>query len=137
MKLAHFYINLPGTAREAFTYYAQVFQTKILAMQTFGETPFLDKVTPAVKDKIMHIQLPLTETVHLMGSDIVEGYSPPVPIGTNFNIMVVAQDKSEADRIFEALSQNGKVSPCQLGMLLGDHISVCAMINLVFPGWSV
>ncbi len=108
MKLAHFYLNFLGTCREAFTYYEKVFQTKIVALQTFGETPFAGEVPEAAKAKIMHVQLPLTDTVHLMGSDVVEGLSPEVPFGTNFNVMVVADDKAEADRVFKMLCDGGK-----------------------------
>jgi hypothetical protein len=40
----------------------------------------------AAKPKIMHAQLPLTEAVHLMASDVVEGFGPPVTFGSNFHI---------------------------------------------------
>jgi len=64
-------------------------------------------VPEAAKDKIMHVQLPITEAVHLMGSDVVEGFGPPVSFGNNFHISVVASDKAEADRVFAALSGSG------------------------------
>ena len=55
----------------------------------------------------MHIQLPITEAVHLMGSDAVEGFGPPLKAGNNFHVSVVANDKAEADRVFHALSGDG------------------------------
>jgi PhnB protein len=58
----------------------------------------------------MHVQLPLTDVVQLMGSDVVEGLSPPVPFGTNFDVMLVAQDKAEADRVFAMLAEGGEVT---------------------------
>jgi PhnB protein len=60
-------------------------------MQTFGDTPFMKNVPEGAKKKIMHAQLPITETVHLMASDNVEGVSPmPFKQGNNFNISIVA-----------------------------------------------
>jgi uncharacterized glyoxalase superfamily protein PhnB len=66
MQLVHVYLNFPGTTREAFQFYETVFGTKIAMMQTFGETSFMPNVPDAAKPKIMHAQLPITESVHLM-----------------------------------------------------------------------
>ena len=110
MKLVHIYLNFPGTTKEAFQFYETVFGTKIAMMQTFGETPFVPNVPDAAKDKIMHVQLPITDAFHLMGSDVVEGLSPPVTFGSNFHVCVVANDKAEADRTFAALSGAGSVT---------------------------
>lgn len=125
MKLAHFYLNFPGTAREAFEFYARVFRTDIAALQTFGETPWADRVPEAARDKLMHVQLPLTDVVHLMGSDVVEGMSPPVPFGTNFNVMVVAADKAEADRVFAELSSGGTVTMPIGNAPWGPYFGMC------------
>jgi hypothetical protein len=35
-----------------------------------------------------NLQLPITETVHPMGSDAVEGLSPPLKAGNNFHVSV-------------------------------------------------
>ena len=125
MKLAHFYLNFPGTAREAFRYYETVFGTKIIGIQTFGETPFAGTIPDAARDKVMHVQLPLTDVVHLMGSDVVEGLSPPVPFGTNFNVMVVASDKGEADRVFGLLSDGGVVTMPIENAPWGPYFGMC------------
>jgi PhnB protein len=107
MQLVHIYINFPGTTKEAFQFYETVFGTKIAMIQTFGETTFMPNVPEAAKNKIMHIQLPITETARLMGSDAVEGFGPPLKVGNNFQISIVADDKAEADRVFAALSGGG------------------------------
>jgi PhnB protein len=91
MQLAHFYINLPGTTKEAFRFYETVFGTKIAMIQTFGEAKFMPNVPDAVKDKIVH----------------VEGFGPPAVFGNNFHISVVGKDKEEADRVFAQLSSDG------------------------------
>jgi PhnB protein len=125
MKLAHMYLNFPGTAREAFALYEKVFQTRIASVQTFGEAPFAGPVPAAAKDKVMHIELPMTDRVHLMGSDVVEGLSPPVPFGQNFNVMVVASDKAEADRAFRLLSEGGEVTMPLGNAPWGPYFGMC------------
>lgn len=125
MKLAHFYLNFPGTAKEAFSYYETVFQTKIEMIQTFGETDFMGTMPEQAKSKIMHVQLPLTEVVHLMGSDVVEGLSPVVPFGTNFNVMVVAADQAEADRVFSMLADGGTITMPIGNAPWGPYFGMC------------
>jgi PhnB protein len=135
MQLVHIYVNFPGTAREAMTFYETVFGTKIVAVMTFGEAPFIPNVPDAAKDKVMHSQLPLTETVHLMASDVVEGLSPPVTFGNNFSISVVAKDKAEADRVFAGLSAGGRVNMPMGNAPWGPYFGMCS--DRFGIGWMV
>ncbi|HEX3777346.1 MAG TPA: VOC family protein [Polyangiaceae bacterium] len=125
MQLVHIYLNFPGTTKAAFQFYEQVFGTKISMIQTFGEASFMPNTPEAAKDKIMHVQLPITEAVHLMGSDVVEGLSPPVTFGNNFSVSVVANDKAEADRVFAALSGSGKVRMPLANAPWGPYFGMC------------
>ena len=141
MQLVHFYTNFPGNAQEAFHFYEKVFGTKILMMQTFGETSFMANAPEAAKNKIMHVQLPLTDAVHLMGSDCVEGFGPPLKPGNNFHISIVADDKAEADRLFAALSSDGgEVRMPLANAPWGPYFGMCAdrfgvqwMVSLTKP----
>ncbi len=140
MQLVHVYLNFPGTAEEAFRYYEKVFGTRITMMQTFGETPFIPNVPEAAKKKIMHAQLPITETVHLMGSDSDCGFGPPLKVENNFHVSVVAKDKAEADRAFASLSQGGKVTMPLANAPWGPYFGMCVdkfgvqwMVSLPHP----
>lgn len=125
MQQVHVYINFPGTTAEAFRFYETVFGTRIAMMQTFGETSFMKNVPESAKSKIMHAQLPLTESVHLMGSDVVEGFGPPVKWGNNFQVSIVAKDKEEADRAFAALSAGGSVAMPLANAPWGPYFGMC------------
>jgi PhnB protein len=125
MQLVHFYLNFPGTTEEAFRFYETVFGTRIAMMQTFGDTPFMKDAPEAAKNKIMHVQLPITEAVHLMGSDAVEGFGPPLKPGNNFHISIVANDRDEADRVFAALSGGGKVTMPLANAPWGPYFGMC------------
>jgi PhnB protein len=140
MQLVHIYLNFPGTTREAFAFYETVFKTKIAMIQTFGETSFMPNVPEAAKPKIMHAQIPITQDVHLMASDVVEGFSPPVTFGDNFQISLVADDKAEADRVFAALSAGGRVTMPLANAPWGPYFGMCAdrfgvqwMVSLPHP----
>ena len=126
MQLVHIYLNFPGTAKQAFEFYETVFGAKIAMIQTFGATSFMPNVPDAAKEKVMHVQLPITEAFHLMGSDVVEGFSPPVTFGNNFSVSVVANDKAEADRVFAALSgAGGKVNMPLANAPWGPYFGMC------------
>jgi PhnB protein len=125
MQLVHIYLNFPGQTEEALQFYASVFGTKILFKQTFGETTFIPNVPEAAKNKIMHAQLPITESVHLMASDAVEGFSPPLKVGNNFHISIVASDQAEADRAFTALSEGGRVEMPIANAPWGPYFGMC------------
>lgn len=140
MQLVHIYLNFPGTTREALQFYETVFGTKIAMMQTFGETSFMPNVPDPVKPKIMHAQLPITDAVHIMASDAVPGFGPPVSYGNNFHISVVANDKAEADRVFAALSAGGRVAMPLANAPWGPYFGMCSdrfgvqwMVSLPHP----
>ncbi len=124
MQLAHVYLNFPGKTEEAFHFYETVFGTRITMMQTFGDTRS-PNAPEAAKKKIMHAQLPITEAVHLMGSDSVEGFGPPLKPGNNFHISLVANDKAEADRAFAALSGGGAVTMPMANAPWGPYFGMC------------
>jgi PhnB protein len=125
VQLVHVYLNFPGTTDEAFKLYESVFGTKTIMRQTFGETAFMKGVPEAGKDKVVHAQLPITETVHLMASDAVPGFGPPLKVGNNFHVSIVARDKAEADRAFAALSAGGKVNMPLANAPWGPYFGMC------------
>lgn len=141
MQMVHVYLNFPGNTVEALRFYETVFGTRITMMQTFGEATFMGDVPAAAKAKIVHAQLPITPQVLMMASDSVEGLGPPLKVGNNFSISIVANDKAEADRAFAALSGGGGKATMPLanapwGPYFGmctDRFGVQWMVSLPHP----
>lgn len=141
MQLVHIYVNFPGTTDEALAHYEQVFGTKTTARMAFGEVEWMPDVPESAKGKVMHAQLPLTETVHLMASDHVEGVSPGAFVrGNDFHISIVAKDKAEADRAFERLAAGGAVRVPLANAPWGPYFGMCVdrfgvqwMVSLPHP----
>jgi PhnB protein len=140
VQLVHVYLNFPGNTDEALRLYESVFGTRTVVRQTFGEATFIPNVPEGAKGKVMHAQLPITDAVHLMASDAIPGFGPPLQVGNNFSISIVAKDKAEADRAFAALSEGGKVTMALANAPWGAYFGMCVdrfgvqwMVSLPHP----
>jgi PhnB protein len=126
------YLNFNGDCAAAFKFYERCFGGKIAFMQTHGDSPMAGQVPPDWRDKIMHATLQVGDAV-LMGSD-----APPPhyqkPQGLFVSVGVAMPE--EADRVFNALAENGSVQmPIQktfwsvrFGMLV-DRFGIPWMVN--------
>lgn len=100
------YLNFNGNCKAAFEFYAETFGGKITMMMTQGESPMADKVPAEMKDKIMHATLQMPGGASLMGADHPQGKQVQP---TGFCVSIQVKDAAEAKRLFEALSEGGKV----------------------------
>ncbi|MEW5675149.1 VOC family protein [Flavobacterium enshiense] len=105
------YLTFNGTCEEAFNFYRSVFGGDFAYAGKFKDMPPSGEfsISDADKEKIMHISLPIGNTV-LMASDTVEGCGNPVTFGDNFSVSINAESEEEATRIFNGLSAGGKVT---------------------------
>src|SRR5262245_60840739 len=102
------HLNFNGECKEAFDFYAKVLGGKILTSMTWGEMPgdACDQFPPETKKLIMHTALQVDNYV-IMGADSPPGrYEQPQGI----SVAIGVRDKAEAERVFNALSDGGKVT---------------------------
>lgn len=102
----HPYLNFNGDCREAFTFYHQVLGGTIEAMLTHEGTPAAEHTAPEWLDKIMHARLVVDGAV-LMASDVPPEYQTETK---GFAVSLHVKETAEAERIFAALSEGGKVT---------------------------
>jgi len=126
------YLTFNGQCEAAFKFYEQCLGGKIEAMMPHAGTPAEEHVPSEWLNKIMHARLAVGDEV-LMGSD-----APPdryeEPKGLYVSIQI--KDPADADRVFHALAENGKVTmPIQqtfwatrFGMLV-DQYGIPWMVN--------
>jgi PhnB protein len=126
------YLFFNGQCEAAFKFYEKCLGGKIEAMILHEGTPAADQVPAEWRKKILHARLVVGDQV-LMGSD-----APPdrfqKPQG--FSVSLGVKDPAEAERIFLALAENGKVRmPIQktfwaarFGMLV-DRFGIPWMLN--------
>lgn len=100
------YLLFNGQCQEAFTLYQKVLGGKIDSMLAFEGSPAAEQVPAEWRKKILHATLNLGDTV-LMASDCPPGhYEKP----QGFSVNIAVKKPEEADRIFRALSEGGKVT---------------------------
>ena len=99
------YLNFKGQCGEAFSLYERVLGGTIVGKMSFAESPMADQIPAEQRDWLIHARLVAGDVV-LMGSD-----APPdkyrAAAGTYISLQV--ETPSEADRIFGALAEGGRV----------------------------
>ncbi|WP_020533650.1 VOC family protein [Flexithrix dorotheae] len=106
------YLTFNGNCEEAFNFYKSVFGGEFPYVGRYGEMPPQEGIPPMTaeqKNKIMHISLPISKETTLMGSDTGGDWASNFKEGTNFSISINTDQIKEADRLFTALSEEGKV----------------------------
>ncbi len=126
------YLLFKGNCEEAFKFYEKSLGGKIEAMIPHAGTPAEQHVPAEWRNKIMHARLVVGDAV-LMGSDApLDRFEEP----KGFSVSLTINDPAEAERLFHALEQGGKVKmPIQqtfwsprFGMLV-DRFGIPWMIN--------
>lgn len=104
------WINFNGNAEESFTFYKSVFGgefTKIVRFKDLASADF--QVPDAEAEKIMHIALRMGNGNVLMGNDVPEFMGKVNERENRSKIVISAQSKEEAERLFNGLSTGGEV----------------------------
>ncbi len=110
MKKADPYLNFNGNTEQAFNFYKSVFGGEFTALQRFSDFKEGPEVPADAKNMIMHIALPLGGNNVLMGTDAPESMGFSITNGNNNHIIIEAESESEAEKLFERLSEGGKVT---------------------------
>jgi PhnB protein len=99
------YLFFNGQCEAAFKFYEKVLGGKVVVMMPHEGTPAAAQVPPEWLKKIIHARLAVGDKV-LMGSD-----APPdrYQETKGFSVSIGVDTPAEAERIFHALSENGKV----------------------------
>lgn len=104
------WINFNGNVEEAFTFYKSVFGgefTKIVRFKDLASAEF--KPSEQEENKIMHIALPIGNGSVLMGNDVPEFMGKVNERENRSKIVIGAETKEEAERLFNGLSVGGEI----------------------------
>jgi PhnB protein len=102
-------LTFPGTAEKAFEFYSSVFGVEIQDLIRYDDDSMKDHGIPQEdKNKLAYVMLKIGENI-LDADDTLKMNGPtPVP-GTMVSIVVRMNEKDEATRIFNKLSEGGIV----------------------------
>jgi PhnB protein len=131
------YLVFNGNCEEAFNLYKSVFGGEFIVFSRFGDMPPVEghpPITESVKDRVMHVSLPISKETILMGSDSNPAMAE-VSFGQNISLSVAADSKEEAEKVFNGLSAGGEVTLPMADMFWGAYFG---MLNDKFGnGWMV
>ncbi len=103
------HINFNGNAEEAFQFYQSVFGgefSRIIRFKDLASEEF--PVAEHEANKIMHIALPIGKNV-LMANDVPEILGRTNEEENRSKIVIAAETKEEADKLFNGLSVGGQI----------------------------
>src|SRR5215204_59416 len=119
------YLNFDRTTEDAFNFYKGVFGTEFTGpIARMGDVPPQEDqpgLPDADKNLVMNVQLPILGGHMLMGTDAPESMGFKLNQGNNVYICLDPDTRAEADRLFAALSEGGKVEMALTDMFWGDY----------------
>jgi PhnB protein len=102
------YLFFNGRSEEAAEFYKRAVGAKVEMMMRYKDSPDSPPpgmVPPGSENKVMHMSLTIGDSV-VMASD---GNCTGKPEFQGFSLSLTAKDAAEADRVFAALADGGKV----------------------------
>ncbi len=127
------YLSFEGRCDEAIEFYRSALGAEVTMLMRFKESPDPGMCTADNKEKVMHAELRIGETT-IMASD---GRCQGPPNFQGFSLSISVAHEAEAERLFTALSEGGKVemplartfwSP--LFGMVADRFGVSWLINV-------
>ena len=109
MALINPHINFNGNAEEAFNFYKSVFGGEFATIVRFKDISGPEfPVAENDANKIMHIALPIGKNM-LMANDVPESMGRVNEKENRSKIMISAESREEADKLFSGLSAGGTI----------------------------
>ncbi len=125
MALINPHINFNGNAEEAFTFYKSVFGgefARIIRFKDLASPEF--KIAEKEENKIMHIELPIGKCNMLMANDVPEFMGKTNENENRSKIVISAESKEEADKLFNGLSAGGSIEVPMADGLFGAYFGM-------------
>jgi PhnB protein len=124
------YLNFVRNTEEAFNFYKSVFGGEFTGpgFRRFSEIPQAEGMLPLAetdRNLVMHVELIITGGHVLMGTDAPESMGFTVNPGNNIHINIEPDSREETLRLFNALSQGGKVTMALQDMFWGGYYGSC------------
>jgi len=117
-------LNFNGNTEEAFNFYKSVFGGEFITLMRFKGAPEADKMPVSEQEKIMHVSLPIGKGNVLMATDALESCGHSLTPGNNFYVCIAVENKEEAEKLFNGLSEGGKIQMPLQDMFWGAYFGM-------------
>ena len=104
------FLTFSGNCESAFNFYKSVFGGTFEFIYRYKDVPSEKPVPESEQKKIMHISLPLMKNVNLMGADVLDASDQSAKMTNRITIGLRTNNQEETQRIFDALSEGGKIT---------------------------
>jgi PhnB protein len=117
----HPYLFFAGNCREAMTRYQEIFGGELFVMR-MGDAPDTGDLPPEKADLVIHAAITIGDSM-LMASDdpMTEG---PITV-SGIQVSVSPQSAEEANRVFDALADGGKVTQPLIPTFFSPAFGMC------------
>ena len=136
------YLVFNGNCTDAFTFYKKVFGGEFETFSTFGEMPPMPDAPPINendKKRVMHVSLPISNNLKLLGSDRPSSMPDGLP-SDNVSLSVDTYSEDEATALFNALALEGNITMPLAKTFWGAYFGMCTdkfgikwMVNFDYP----
>jgi PhnB protein len=99
------YLFFDGRAEEAAEFYRRALGAEVTMLMRFKESPDPGSCPAGSEEKVMHMSLQIGKT-QVLASD---GHCTGKPNFQGFGLTITVDSEAEADRVFAALGDGGKV----------------------------
>ncbi len=100
------YLFFDGRCDEALEFYKRTVGAKVGMLMRFKDAPDQSMISAGSENKVMHAQVQIGDTT-MLASD---GRNQGQPKFEGFALTITAKDEAEADKVFAALSDGGRVT---------------------------
>jgi len=119
------YLYFDGNCAKVFDFYKLVFGCEFTARMCFSDAPPDLNFKECDNDRIMHMSLPVGESV-LMGSDVPSDEDEPPKSNNSFAVSYSAKTREETDTIYAALKADGGAETMPLqDTFWGSYFGMC------------
>ncbi len=129
MSKVSLYLNFPRTTEEAFLFYRSVFGGEFMGdIHRMGDVPHAEgtpTLAEADENLVMHIALPIFDSITLMGTDAPESMGFTVRQGNNIYINLEPDSRTQVDELFAKLSEGGTADTEPADMFWGAYYGSC------------
>ncbi len=131
------YLNFNGDCKAAFDFYRSVFGGDFPYVAMYKDMPANPdyQLPEEVREKIMHMSLPISQETVLMGADATPTFGGEVAFGNNISLMINASSKAEADAIWAKLGDGATITMPLEDAFWGDYFG--GLIDKFGVNWMI